>query len=66
MTLTRVGDQYELRFAAWPWEGQHPRDLTRASRKFTFGSPAPATGVSESGFEGKNIEDSTQLEMFDG
>ena len=49
-------DQLELRFKAWPWDGQNPRDLTRGANLIKFaprGAPAePRNEVAE------------QIEMF--
>ena len=66
MTLLPGGEQLKLRFEGWPWEGQAPRSLTRGFFFSTFGSPAPATGVSDPPLESKMIVDHLQLEMFDG
>ncbi len=54
----REGEQFSLRFEAWPWDGQHPRDLTAGAdflRFATRGAPAEP---------GNQHVDAFQLEMF--
>ena len=56
MVLYRDGEQLGLRFKGWPWEGQHPRVLTRGFFFCTFaarGAPAELGRL-----------DAVQLELF--
>ena len=49
-------DQLLFEFIGWPWDGQNPRDLTRAAELFTFaarGAPAEP-----------RADESLQLELF--
>jgi len=41
--LYRDGDQLKFEFKGWPWDGQNPRDLTKAADFFRLpprGAPA--------------------------
>jgi len=52
--------QLELRFKGWPWEGQNPRALTRAGKRFSF--IRKGTGRSNPGTT--RVPEVVQLELF--